>query len=290
MHSVILNKLNENSTRQYTEQDEKELFQAAKALSENRFDMFGPGMQRNLDLIDKFFQKNRQLPMTVNNIFAAIEESKSEFVWLTPAEHAWYTAARQNPDLANQVATYLAGTSGRAGALVKDGDPLFENLLLLFNELQSRRESVTTQSIASAEDRIAHRPGRQLHRVPQPRRTEPISRAAKEDDGTPFLGTGLTKQSDGTWGRSPADYKREQREAAERNNPQPTAQEQLTAEEYEWRKMAHELLRYGTHGQQATIKKTFDQAVTSGASWRQVFEACNSIVNQYKRAAAVSVR
>lgn len=291
MHSVFFGEIKPtDAPRQYSQADEQQFAQAGKALGENGFDLYGPGLNRNFELLDEYFQKNRNTPVTVANIYRAVEERKLEFTWLTSAQQAWYQTTQQNPELANQLAVYLAGTSGRPGALVKDGDPLFENMLVLFNELQSRRESANPQTIAHAEDRIAHRPGRQLHRVPEPRRTEPISRAAKEDDGSPFLGTGLSKQRDGSWGKSPADYAREAREAADKNNPQTTREEQLSAEDYQWRRLANEQLSYGTHGQQAEIKRTFDQAVASGASWRRVFEICNRVVNQYKGAAAVSNR
>jgi hypothetical protein len=233
--------------RVYTEADGEQFTQAEKALGDNRLDVSGPGAQRNTALVNEFFQRNRQLPVTVANIYRAVEERKSEFAWLTQAQADWYRVAQQNPDLANALVGFLA-TQGQPNGLVKDGDLAFENLVLLFSEIQSRGESASAYTIQNAQDRIAHRPGKQLHRVPQPRRTEPISRAAKEDDGTPFLGR-LTKQKDGSWGKSPADYAREAREAAEMANPKPTLEQKLSAEEQTFRTLATELTRYGTHGQ-----------------------------------------
>src|ERR1700730_9637086 len=151
-----------NTGRQYTQADGQQFEQAFKLLGDSRFDFVGPGAQRNYELIGEFFEKNRQLPVTVETIFRAVEERKSDFVSLTPAQHTWYQAAQNNPELANQIANYLASTTGLPGALVKDGDGLFENLLLLFNELSSRRETVSAQTIAGAKDRIARRPGKQL--------------------------------------------------------------------------------------------------------------------------------
>ena len=168
-----------NLRRQYTAADAKQFDEAEKQLAANRLAVKGPGATHNLDLIDEFFQTNRAVPVTLQNIYKAVEQRKNEFIWLSPAEAEWYRTALQNLELANQLAAYLS-TQGQVGRLVNDGDQLFENLTLLFKEIHSRRESVSSQTIAAAEDRIAHRPERQLHRVPQPRRTEPQSAAAKK--------------------------------------------------------------------------------------------------------------
>jgi hypothetical protein len=95
----------------------------------------------------------------------------------------------------------------------------------------------------------------------------------------------MVKTPDGGWrSKTPAEQKRD-REAAEeaQNNPQRTAQEQLSAVEKEYKKMSEELFRYGTHGQQAAIRQEYDKSLASGADWRRVYEACNRVVNLYKR-------
>jgi hypothetical protein len=265
--------------RVYTEADGEQFSQAEKALAEVNFDVQS---QHNVALIDEFFQRNRHILVSTETIYRAIRERQSEFTYLTPAQQA----SRQNPDLAIALQTYLA-SQGRPGQLVNDD----ENFLLLFTELQSRRESASTQTIANAENRIANRPGKQLHRVPKPRRTEPISRAAKEDDGTnPFSTAGLVKQADGSYrSKTFAEQKRDA-EAAEAAAAAKAATKSTgpSAEDAAWKRMANECLRYGTHGQQAAIKQVFDQAVESGAEWRRVFEACNELVKTYKRAAMTS--
>jgi hypothetical protein len=274
------------SPRQYTQADEQQYAQAVKALEENRFDFSGPGAQHNHELLVQYFETNRQVPVTVANVYRAVEERRADFKPLTPAESAWYMAAKENPELANQLALHLA-THGQPGRLANSGDPLFENLLLLFKELQSRHESVSAYTLRGAEDRIAHRPRKQLHRVAQPRRTTPMSEAARKDDGKPFLGSDMVKTPDGGWrNKTPAEQAAERRAAEEaQSNPE---QERLSVEDKEWKSMSQELLRYGTHGQQAQIKQTYDKAVQSGADWRRVYEACNRVVSLYKRGAAVS--
>jgi hypothetical protein len=283
MSTTIQEIYDRNTRRLYSKADEQELEKAGKALGENRLDFVGSGAQKNIDLIDEIFQADRNLQVTAANIYAAVEKRKTEFVWLTPAQHDWYKSAQQNPDLANQVATYLASTSGRPGALAKNGEDLFVNLFLLFMELQNRRESVSAQTIFGAEDRIAHRPGPQLRRISQPRRTEPVSAAAKNDDGAPFLGTGLTKQKDGSLGKSPADYARERAAAQEAANPKPQSATQLSTSDQAWKKLALEATQFGTHSDQAQIRKLYDQLVSQGAEWRQVFDECARLRDVFKR-------
>jgi hypothetical protein len=257
--------------REYTTQEAPELYKADEQLRKNGFDSWtSEGSQHNAGLIDDFFQTNRSIPVTVANIFKAVEARKQDFKWLTPAQMEWYQTAKQNPELANQLAAHLA-MQGQVGRLVNDGDQLFENLTLLFKEIHSRRESASPQTIAGAEDRILHRPGRQLHRVPQPRRTEPQSAAAKADDGAPFLGHDLVKNADGSYrSKTPAEQRRD-REAAERAQSQ-TQTPALDASEQAWKNMADGLLADGTHSQQQRVRAVYDQE--QGNGWRKIYEAC----------------
>lgn len=267
-----------NLRRQYTQADAKLFDEAEKRLAANRLDVKGPGATRNLDLIDEFFQKNRNVPVTLQNIYRAVEERKSEFVWLSPAEAEWYQTAQQNLELANQLAAHLA-THGQVGRLVNDGDQLFENLTLLFKEIHSRRESVSSQTIAAAEDRIAHRPGRQLHRVPQPRRTEPISPAAKSDDGTPFLGRNLNEP----------EWVRRSRERSERESKQAASQRSAAsatlAAVREAQRQAEEL-RGNSHAESDQLNKIF---VTVGTEidWVQTLAARQQMQKQFNKQQAV---
>ena len=269
-----------NLRRQYTLEDAKQFDEAEKQLAANRLDVKGPGATRNQDLIDEFFQTNRGIPVTVQNIYKAVEQRKNEFGWLSAAEAEWYQTAQQNLELANQLAAHLATQGHRPGQLVNDGEPLFENLLLLFKEIHSRRESVSSQTIAAAEDRILHRPGRQLHRVPQPRRTEPVSAAAKADDGAPFLGRDLVKHADGSYrSKTPAEQRRDM-EAAERAKS--VEAPILDASEQAWKNMADNLLRDGTHSQQARIRAVYDRELYQGSGFRKIYEACKREVNLSK--------
>ncbi len=111
------------------------------------------------------------------------------------------------------------------------------------------------------------------------------SRHAAADDGKPFFSEGLVKQSDGSFGRSPLDYAREAREAAEKANPQVMPQEQLTKSDAAWKNMAQEACRFGNHSQQAQLEKVYKDGVSQALPWRTVYENCNTLRNQFKKSA-----
>jgi len=281
------------SPRQFTTQDGQELTKALKLLGEKGFDIFSPNSQRNSDLLLDYYVAHPEIPVTVATIFKAVEERKSDFEWLTDAQRKWYQAAQANEQLANDLANYVGSTSGRSGQLVKEGDQLFENLLLLFNEINSRNESLTSQSLANAENRIQKRPGPKLKYVAAERRTTPISPAAKEmSDYDPkqqvsALFGDMVKNADGSWRSKTFAEQRADREAKEKA-AQPSERERLSAEDKKWRDMATELLGYGTHGNQLAIKQVYDQAISSGLDWRRTYEAVARTVNLFKRSAQMS--
>src|ERR1700730_2797234 len=124
-----------NLRRQYSDVDGKQFDEAEKQLAANRLDVKGPGASHNLDLIDGFFQKNRSVPVSVVNIFRAVEERKTEFKWLSPSQADWYQLAQESPDRANQLAAWLTTQGQRPGQLMNRGDELFVNLSLLFAKL-----------------------------------------------------------------------------------------------------------------------------------------------------------
>jgi len=234
----------------------------------------------NADFILHYFLEVWKQDMTEANFAQAFPQLKPHLKFYSSPQHAEFThIANENMHAAQQLSGWLA-TQGKAGQLANSGDDAYENLTLLLTELRYRREDVSSKTIRDAEDRIAHRPGRQLHRVPQPRRTEPVSRAAKEDDGTPFVTSGLTKQSDGSLGKLPADYAREAREATEKANPSQKQTQTLDASEQTWKSMADGLLNDGTHSQQARVRIVYDRE--QGNGWRRVYAACQREINIYK--------
>ncbi len=268
--------------RNYSSQEAEQFIKADEQLRKNGLDSWtAEGTQANADLIDQFFQANPTVPVTVANIYKAVEQRKSEFVWLSAAAAEWYQTAQQNPELGNQLAAHLAGRGDRPGQLVNDGDSLFENLTVLFKEINSRRESASAQTIAAAENRIANRPQKQLIRVPQPRRTEPQSRAAREDDSTSanWLGRDMVQNSDGSWRSKTAQEQARDQEAREAANATPTTRHEPDA----WETLCNQLVNYGSrHSQKAAMRETYDLGVQNGKSWREIYTEMNRLKNQYE--------
>jgi hypothetical protein len=106
---------------------------------------------------------------------------------------------------------------------------------------------------------------------------------SQTDDGKSFITDGLRKLSDGSLGKSPLDYKREERLAQQAANSQSTQQEQLTKSDATWRNMAQEACRYGSHSQQAQIERVYNDSVAQSQPWRTVYENCSKLVNSFKR-------
>jgi hypothetical protein len=247
--------------------------------------------------VDYFLTTWNGTEITEQNLTYAWEKIRGHLKLYSPAERAWYDAARQNVQLANDLANYVGSTSGRPGQLVKDGSDLhFENLLTLFKEINGRGELATLQTITAAQDRIQHQSGKgRLHFVPQPRKAMgTISEAARNAGadsenwhaGESFLGSDLVPDGrGGLRSKTHAEQKRDREAEEEAAAAKTSAQQRLSEDEARWKVMCEEACRFGSHGQQEAIRQVFNQ--TSG-SWRQRFEAVNLVVNMYKRSAAIS--
>jgi len=235
----------------------------------------------NAEFVLNYFLEVWKQDMTEANFALAFPQLKPHLKFYSSPQYAEFThVANENIHAAQQLVAWL-NTQGKVGQLVNSGDDAYENLTLLLTEINGRREAVSSKTIRDAEDRIAHRPGRQLHRVPKPRRTEPVSRAAKADDGSPFLGRDLVKQADGSYrSKTPAEQRRDM-EAAERAKSL-VQTPSLDPSEQAWKSMADGLLHDGTHSQQARVRAVYDQELLQGSSWRKIYEACKREVNLSK--------
>jgi hypothetical protein len=266
--------------RIYTVQDAGEFEKASEQLRQNGFDDWTTeGIKRNADLMDEYFQQNRAIPVTVANIYKAVEARKQNFAWVSLAQAKYNLVAVQETDRANALANWLA-TQGKPGQLISTGDQAFENLTLLLTVL--RGYEISPARIRDAEDRIAHQPGKKLHYVQAPRRTEPISPAAKADDGTPFLGDTAERLNEPAWvKRSRERAEREAKEAA--NQPSSTSLREVAIREA--RRKAEEL-RGATHSESNQLQKIF---VTQGTEidWVQTLAARQQMAAQFAKAQAV---
>ena len=264
-----------NLRRQYTDTDGKQFEEAEKQLASIRLDVKA---QRNIDLLDEFFQRNRSLPVTVANIYRAVEERKNEFVWFSPAQFEFNKVAAENPAAAQQLVDWLAA-QGKPGQLVNTGDQAYENLRLLL--LTLRGYQIDSTRISHAIDRILHNPGQRLHYVPQPRREGPRSEAAKNDDGEPFLGRNLNEPA---WVRRSRE--RSEQEAAERAKQPGAVAAAQSASVREAQRQA-ESIQGRTHAETDQLRKLFSTSGTE-IDWVQTLAERQRMQKQFDKHRAVS--
>jgi hypothetical protein len=107
------------------------------------------------------------------------------------------------------------------------------------------------------------------------------------DDGSKFLSDGLKKQPDGSYGKSPRDYKREQEEALAKNRPQestPASALQAEAEREAGR------IAGRTHSQTDQLRKIFVTNPGQGIDWVETLSARKRMQAVFDNRAAVGVR
>jgi hypothetical protein len=264
--------------REYTAQDIEQFNKAGEQLRKNGLDEFTQeGIQRNADLLDEYFQQNRKIPVTVANVFKCVEARKQDFKWLSPAQLEYHRAAAENPAAAAKLAEFFA-IQGRPGTLVNVGEDGFENSAILLTELRGREVNQTT--IQQSIGRVAFNGDRQLHVVPTPRRVDPRSHAAN-DDGTPFLGEGLRKLPDGSFGKTPADYAREAVARSAKNSP--SAADSVSVLENQAQREA-ESLQGNTHSETAQLGRVFiTKPGSSSIDWVRTLNARKTMQNSFKR-------
>src|SRR6266853_3430246 len=266
--------------REFTQSEAQQIYEAEKGLRKTGLDVDHEHATHNASLILDYFGKN-PIPVTVASIYAFVEKNKDQFIWRTPAQREYDKFAAANPVAAQQLVAWL-DTQGKSGQLANSGDDAYANLTLLLAEISGRRENVSSKGIQDAINRIQNRPGRKLHYVEAPRRTEPQSRAARVDDSTSanWLGRDMVKDTAGWRSKTPAEQ-RADREAAE-NAKQTQTATALSASDQQWRSMALDACNYGTHSQQAQIRQVFNQYQNT-SSWREVYDRVNQTRNTLKR-------
>ncbi len=227
----------------------------------------------NSDLVLEYFTKTWNEVINDQTLTQAFPQLKEHLKFNSAARIEVQRLVREYAD-----ANALSAWFDTQTLLSKEGDDGFRNFSEIVLELQGRPATQANISSAIMSIQRATEGGSvgkfsTRHRRPlvyaQKKTERTKSFHQQTDDGTnPFTNSGLTKQRDGSYGKSPAQYAAEAREYAEKNNPQPTEQEKLSESDAAW-------------------KRVFDQAVASGADWRRVYEACNKLVNEYKRRTAI---
>jgi len=232
--------------------------------------------QHNADFIFNYFVNVWKQDITEQNLNTAWEHIRPHLKFKSAARAEFEKITSAAPDRARQLDQWLQAHGGKPGQLTNTpGDDTFENLTLLLGTLQGYE--ISTPRIQDAIDRIQNRPGRKLHYIEAPRKTQPTSRAALEDDGTPFVTQGLTLQRDGSLGKSPADYAREARQRSDRDveaaNQQRTGASAQSAAIREAKNKA-EGLRGNTHSESEQIQRIFVTTPgTSDINWPDTLAA-----------------
>src|ERR1700676_5590982 len=87
--------------RSYSPKDDQQVTQAGKMLRENSLlDLVtAQGAQQYLEAIDAYFQAHTDLPVSVENVYRAVNGNPQCKWFSSPAEKEWYVAAVQNPEL-----------------------------------------------------------------------------------------------------------------------------------------------------------------------------------------------
>lgn len=171
---------------------------------------------------------------------------------------------------------------------VKEGDQGFENQSGILQELRGRAVMPETiqNAIASIGAPVSrfHAARRPLHYIEAPRRTEPVSRAAKSDDGSKFLGNDLIKNADGSYRSKTVAEQRRDMEAKEAAN-QPSVASVRSRATAEAREKA-ESLQGSTHAETDQLKKLF---VTSGTEidWQATLASRLQMQAQFDKQRAV---
>jgi hypothetical protein len=233
----------------------------------------------NANLVRDYFTKTWHEIITPETLEKALSHLRPHLKFKSKAQLEFEKLASQEPDRASQLDSWLHA-QGKPGQLVNSPytNETYENLTLLLITL--RGYEVTPPRIRDAENRIQSKPGRKLHYVPTPRREMgTITEAARNDDGSPFLGRDLVKNPDGSYRSKNVAEQRRDREAAESAKSSQTPTQALDASDQTWKSMADSLLRDGTHSQQARVKAIYDSEEAQSSSWRHIYEACKKEAN-----------
>ncbi len=232
--------------------------------------------RHNADLVLNYFENTWKEVITAETLERALPALRPHLKFKSTARLEFEKAMTAEPDRARQLDQWLQAHGGKPGQLVNSlyTDDTYENMTLLLGTLQGYE--ISTPRIQDAENRIANRPGRKLHYVPTPRREMgTITEAARNDDGTPFVTSGLTKQSDGSLGKSPADYRREalersDRQAAEAKSGTTSAASAAVRDA----KNKAESMRGNTHSEDAQLQRIFVTVPgTSEINWQDTLAA-----------------
>jgi len=89
--------------REFTQSEAQQIYEAEKGLRESGLDVDHGHAEHNASLILQHFQQNPALSVTVQSIYAFVEKSKDQFVWLSQAQREFDRVATANPTAAQEL-------------------------------------------------------------------------------------------------------------------------------------------------------------------------------------------
>lgn len=243
----------------------------------------------NGNVVKRYFTETWPMDLTSENLELAFPQLQSFLMFKSVGYLEVERLARTYFDSQN-----LADWFDNQNLLTKEGDEGFRNLAELIQELAAVGQPATEANITRAIQSIEYATNGGSLGKHSTRRRHPLIYASKKsqrkdsfhlqtDDGTnPFTVRGLTKQRDGSYGKSPADYAREARAAAQ--EPQQTPEEKLSAVDRDWKRLAEEARESGRSWREKDdLRKLFDDLVSQGLEWRRVCEGVDKLRNQFRR-------
>jgi len=219
----------------------------------------------NANLVRDYFTKTWGEVITPETLERAFSHLRPHLKFKSKAQLEFEKLASQEPERARQLDSWLQTQGGKPGRLANSlySDETYENLTLLLTTL--RGYDIAPERIRDAENRVQSKPGRKLHYVPTPRREMgTITEAARNDDGSPFLGRDLVRNPDGSYRSKNVAEQRHDREAAERAKSSQAQTQALDASDQAWKNMVDGLLSDGTHSQQARVRAVYDREQGNG--------------------------
>jgi hypothetical protein len=266
--------------RIYTEADAREFDNASAQLRQNGFDDWSAeGIKRNADLMDEYFQQNR-VPVTIANIYRAVEARKQDFAWISLAEARYNIIAAENPVAATAFKSWFDSQK----TVINTGDEGFQNAVNILEEIGKGR-NVDSKTIQDAIARIEAPASKFSTRIRPPLHYVPVSRPVDprqhQDDGTGFLGKNVNETR---WQR--LSRERSEREAAEAKSAGAIASAQSAAA-LETKRQADEL-RGNTHAESEQIGRVFVTTAGTEIDWPATLQARLALQKSFQKHREVS--
>src|SRR5271168_2396635 len=150
--------------RVYTQADAAVFNRVEVAVGEACWDVFtARGQKAFTDLLDEYFQANRNVPVSDAVIYKLIEANRSRIGSVTPAARDWYRVRETNPALVDAVTAWI-NQGGKPNQLSSDGDAGYTNAVQVARAHADRPLDAASFELTAS--RLTNKPGNRLTWVP----------------------------------------------------------------------------------------------------------------------------